>query len=70
MSRPPEGMNPSCSFELPTKLVLISSKLIGAATSAAAASVEPAGDVAMSRAHDAAKKTAPAITRIFTGFRI
>jgi len=58
------GTNPSVSLERPTKLVLIWSKLIGGAVSAATAARDAAGEVVMSLAQAAAMTPAPAMSAI------
>src|SRR5712691_2116992 len=66
----PIGTNPLVGAELPTKLLLVTPKLSGAVTSAAAACEEARGEVELSVAH-ATKSTAPPVAkRILRGFFI
>ncbi|PYP54405.1 MAG: hypothetical protein DMD39_01390 [Gemmatimonadetes bacterium] len=61
------GVKASLALELPTKLLFTWSKVIGAETSAAAASEDPTGEVALSVAHEIITTAAPARQRKLIG---
>jgi len=64
------GVNALSGLELPTKLLFTWSKVIGAEASAAAASDDAIGDVALSVAHANISPVAAASERILSGGRI